>query len=81
MSALFPVLGGRDGDPKAVQWGRLSNEWALKLHGQSLERLAERGGLSPLEIWWNVHHLPFGSKPLDPMEPHTFAKAIRASVE
>lgn len=53
----FPVLG-RDkwpkDCPKYVRWDALSEDQAMKNHSQTLERLAERGGLSPVEIVLNV---------------------------
>ena len=36
----------------------LDNDWALKIHGQTLTRLAERGGMSHEEIVANVQRLP-----------------------
>ncbi len=50
----FPVLRGGGDLPKFVKWRKLSEFWAQKNHSQSLERLAERGGLSPIEIVGNV---------------------------
>ncbi len=55
---MFPVLlNGKDTErhpdcPRAVPWEWLSphEEQALKNHGQTLERLAARGGLDPLEM-------------------------------
>lgn len=58
---LFPVLlgYGRErirlldlGCPESVPWEAVAphEAQALRNHGQSLERLAERGGLSPLEL-------------------------------
>lgn len=37
----------------------LNEDWADKIHGQTLERLNERGGLCPEEIYTNIHRLPF----------------------
>jgi hypothetical protein len=54
----FPVLNAeRYGCPESVPWERLSEEWAQRLHQQSLERLAFSGGLDPFEIAANVHKL------------------------
>ena len=36
---------------------------AMANHGQSLERLAERGGLGPDELWCVVHNQPFRNRP------------------
>ena len=43
---LFPIQGG-----PAIPWSMIEPyaEQAMKNHGQTLERLAERGGLSPYE--------------------------------
>jgi hypothetical protein len=49
----FPVL--ESARPKRyVNWDCLDEAWAYKLHDQSLERLASRGGLSPKELVLNV---------------------------
>lgn len=37
------------------------DEQAQKNHSQTLERLAQRGGLSPLELWCVVHDVSFFS--------------------
>ena len=55
----FPVLhhyrrDPNDGMPDFVEWSALSEEQARANHGQTLTRLAERGGLSPREIVANV---------------------------
>ncbi len=55
----FPVLGD-DTSVKYVDWGCLNNFWALRIHNQNLERLAERGGLSPEEIVLNIEKRKFG---------------------
>ena len=58
----FPVLFGRSKNednefPEYVRWSELSERWAQKNHGQTLTRLAERGGLSPCEIVGNVNRI------------------------
>ena len=40
--------------PKYVRWSELSESRASTNHGQSLEKLNGRGGLSPKEIMANV---------------------------
>lgn len=53
MRKMFPVMVGKYGVPKAyVPWGLVlpHEKQALRNHSQSLERLAERGGLSPQEL-------------------------------
>jgi hypothetical protein len=37
----------------------------MRIHGQTLERLAERGGLSPDEIFINQHRLKWLDKVRD----------------
>lgn len=62
----FPILLGpkqeRESDyPTSVPWVRVEDcRWrAEKNHcGQTLERLAERGGLSPAELWCAAHDKP-----------------------
>lgn len=49
---MFPVLDACGGCPTRVPWAFVAPHegWALKNHDQTLQRLAERGGLSPCEI-------------------------------
>lgn len=49
----FPVLGSPDGQPKSVPWHLVEphRKQAEKNHSQTLERLAERGGLSWAELF------------------------------
>jgi hypothetical protein len=57
MPKLFPIIRpfGYTGPlPKHVDWSALNEEWAQRNHGQSLVRLAERGGLVPCEIAANM---------------------------
>ena len=57
----FPVLAStRRNDPTlpaTVPWSALSAGQALRNHQQTLTVLASRGGLSPWEIYANVHGL------------------------
>lgn len=56
---LFPVLLDRSHRltyltcPRTVPWSFVEplRAMALKVHDQTLERLAERGGLDPVELW------------------------------
>ena len=53
----FPILrpwNHRGALPNFVDWAALNREQANINHGQTLERLAERGGLSPDEIVANI---------------------------
>lgn len=45
----FPILGGKR--LRTIPWNLLTpNEWlAKRTHSQTLQRLAERGGLGPVE--------------------------------
>jgi len=60
---LFPVLQPPNGCPHFVRWDALDEGWALRIHHQTLERLADRGGLSPAEIFINVRHLRYYKVP------------------
>ena len=62
MSTPFPVLQPGDG-PKFVRQEALSEYRAMLNHGQMLSRLAERGGLCPVEIFWNLRDTDWGSTP------------------
>lgn len=57
----FPVLGYKHlpGCPAFVNKDALNERWAQTIHGQSLDRIAKHGGLSPAEIVMNVRLLPF----------------------
>lgn len=48
----FPILGANRDAKQSVPWSFIAphSERAEKNHGQTLERLAERGGLSALEM-------------------------------
>lgn len=51
----FPVLTRTHGEyPQHVVWTSLREDRALTNHSQTLDRLAERGGLSPEEIVCNM---------------------------
>lgn len=39
----------------------LDNTWALRIHGQTLARLNERGGMSPMEIVVNMERKNYRS--------------------
>jgi hypothetical protein len=49
----FPILKPVAGGSKSVPWAWIEQyrSVAMRNHYQTLERLAERGGLSPGEIW------------------------------
>ncbi len=59
MMRQFPILyAGRQRKehrwwPKSISWNLIEphRNHAEKNHGQTLERLAERGGLDPVELW------------------------------
>lgn len=67
---LFPVMGRKLGDPKLyVPWELVepARAQAMHNHDQTLERLAERGGLDPVELygalhrknWTDLHYLDY----------------------
>jgi hypothetical protein len=69
---MFPVLRGGDwkeydslGCPRQVPWSILAPHegWAQRNHGQSLERLAERGGLGIQEMACIVTHVHWRKAP------------------
>lgn len=45
------------GYPKTVPFSLLNEDWAQNIHGQTLDRLAERGGMSPDEIVMNMSRI------------------------
>jgi hypothetical protein len=45
--------------PKELPDSLFNEEWAQKIHSQSLKRLNERGGLHPKEMIGNIKKLPF----------------------
>ena len=58
----YPILQGearrsQGPYPRSVQWDLVKDHecQAQSNHSQSLARLAERGGLSPKELWCIVH--------------------------
>lgn len=52
----FPLLTGKF--PKVfIRWDCLNEEWAWKNHSQTLERLAQRGGLSAKEVVMNIEKI------------------------
>lgn len=54
----FPVLNHkRDECPESIPWFVLDEEWAKKIHYQTLEQLASRGGLCAFEIALNYNRL------------------------
>lgn len=55
MQKLFPVHPANrpENCPDFVPWSKLSEEMATKNHGQSLQQLCNRGGLSVVEIGAN----------------------------
>jgi hypothetical protein len=65
MSDKMKVLGYRElknkypDCPEFAPFDLLNEEHAMRIHGQSLKRLNERGGMSPLEMITNIEKLPF----------------------
>lgn len=53
----FPVLKPPKDCPASVPWSTLDEAHAYKIHGQTLSRLAERGGLDVKEIYINYYKL------------------------
>lgn len=66
---LFPLLyPPKLNGTRAIPWGMLEphEDWALQNHGQTLQQLANRGGLSPLEVLCILDHKGGGEKYVDP---------------
>lgn len=63
----FPILRTKGqverGVPRSIPWAAIEPHRARahKNHDQTLERLAERGGLDLTELWWVVHDRPWDS--------------------
>jgi|SRR5579859_868602 len=68
MGGRYPILQGQTDEvyearrngtpyPRSVPWELVKDheKQAQSNHSQSLDRLAERGGLSPKELWCVVH--------------------------
>ena len=62
--------------PKTIPMNLLNEWWAQSNHGQSLTRLAERGGLSPSEIVANIEKRPWNQ--MDEVDAISFIKEIAA---
>lgn len=57
MKMKMPIINS---SPKIyINKDLLNEEWAMKNHSQTLDRLAERGGLSCREVLANVKKVPF----------------------
>ena len=50
----FPVLNAPEGCVKRIDAAQLNEQQAMRIHSQTLARLAERGGLSVCEIKANI---------------------------
>ena len=72
---LFPVLRAPAGCTAFVRWDALDDRHAQRVHGQTLERLAERGGLSASEIVINVRRLKW-TDPVDLAEAIAVTNSI-----
>jgi hypothetical protein len=51
--------------PKSIPFELLNEDWAKINHSQTLTRLAERGGMSPYEIYLNIQRTLFEYKTKD----------------
>lgn len=54
--------------PTEVPDSMLNEQWAYKIHGQTLHRLNERGGMSVSEILANIKKLPFDQIKVDTVQ-------------
>lgn len=64
---LFPLLLSPTdralGCPAFIRWDVLNDGWAYQNHSQTLERLAQRGGLSPCEAVANIERRQWRAMP------------------
>ena len=66
--------------PDTVPMAILSEEQAQRVHGQSLDQLARRGGLSPAEIMGNIQRMPLPEIlkiPMDNAEAYLRANMLK----
>ena len=79
---MFPVLhADRDKCAKEIPFFLLDAKWAMKLHYQTLERLAERGGLSAYEIALNYNKLTASAKFEDKSYPTRLVNNLSKQIE
>lgn len=61
----FPVLNSNTRKwnevPQCVKWDLLHEDQAEINHGYSLDRLADKGGLTWQELYWNYYKLPLNT--------------------
>ena len=69
-----------EGCPPYVLWGALNEDRARRNHGQSLERLNQRGGLSPREIVANVLDADYADLELDAAQVLDEIRKIAAAI-
>lgn len=63
MNKQMKILGRKlKGIPDTVPFSILSEDWAQRIHNQSLERLNERGGMCAAEICINIKRLQYNAK-------------------
>lgn len=73
----FPILTDEEGSP-SVPWDILDEEWAFRIHMQTLMGLAERGGLDYREIVGNIDRLSYDEIcALDRSEARARVEALR----
>lgn len=75
---MFPIMldVGRD----YIPWGVLSEEMAMKNHSQTLQRLAQRGGLGPQEALMVILNLRWCTSAEFPKEEESL-KALHVVVK
>lgn len=55
----FPISNPPRGCYTSIPWEQLDEHHARKIHGQTLVKLASRGGLSIREIYLNIHKMEY----------------------
>jgi hypothetical protein len=59
---FMPIMRAyqKPGYPTFVDFSKLNDDWALYIHQRPLVALARQGGMSPAEIYVNIHRRPIG---------------------
>ena len=62
-SAVMTVISDLIDCPKEIPFGMLSEKMAMSIHGQTLQKLNSRGGMTPFELVANIEKVnPFTVK-------------------
>ena len=59
INSFMTVMSDNKDCPKQIPFAILNEEWAEINHSQTLKKLNECGGMSPVEIVANIEHISF----------------------